>query len=209
MKTPRERHFLEATLENAEVVVDSMIENEVIASIPVIGTAIKICKGLDDIRSRAFAAKLERFVEHPHLSSQAAKVEIVRKIRAAPDESRRVGEVLFLVLDRFIDLDKPNVLATVFVAYLRSDISVEELQRLAQAIDIAFSGDLRSLLTADEHVVLGTPADSGSLPWMETLIPSGLTINVARGVGIVRMACEVTPLGRTLWRVSRDVQAKP
>lgn len=199
---------MEATLENAEVLVDAMLENPAVASIPVVGTAIKVCKGIDDLRTRAFAAKLSRFVSQLEPNSQETREEIQRLVAASPDEMQKVGETLFLVLDRFIDLDKPRLLSQVFLAYLRGRLSAEQLTRLAQAIDAAVSHDLAALLAAKEQLVMGRPVDSHEYPWIETLIPSGLSINVARGVGVVEMSCEITSLGRLLWRVNDEFPPK-
>ena len=50
---------------------------------------------------------------------------------------------------------------------------------------------------------MGGSLDATYVPWMQTLIPSGLTINTARGVGVVQTRNEVTPLGRLLWKAWR------
>ena len=199
----KDRHLLEAALTNVEVAVDAITSNEAIAAIPVIGTAFKIVKGLDDLRSRAFAAKLASFVAEPSLSSAAAKAAIARKISESPEDARRVGETLFLVLDRFIDMNKPVILAKLFVAHLGGQISATDLQRLAQAIDIAFAGDLQALLAAEESTVMGLTLYATNLPWIPTLIPSGLAINTSQGVAVVKTRNEVTPLGQMLWRAWR------
>ena len=199
MPKPKERHLLEAVLANIEVAADAITSNEAVAAIPVIGTAFKVCKALDDIRSRAFAAKLDAFVSAPDLVKPSVKDAIVELARSSPSEANKVGETLFLVLDRYIDLDKPVILAKVFVAYIDGVITAIELQRLAQAIDIAFAADLQSLTTADLPTVQGQ-WDGARYPWMETLIPSGLTVSTARGVGVVRPFTEVTLLGQTFWK---------
>lgn len=208
MSKSKDRHLLEATLTNIEVAIDAVTSNEAVSAIPVIGTAFKVCKGIDDLRSRAFAAKLRTFVLSPDLCKPAAKEAILKKVQASPEDAQKVGETLFLVLDRLIDLDKPEILAKVFVAFIDSQISAEELQRLAQAIDIAFCGDIHALLNAEEWVINGATMDA-SPPWMKTLIPSGLTINNAGGVGVVKTRNEATPLGRLLWKAWRHQLAEP
>jgi hypothetical protein len=204
MAEPRkDRPILEAVLQNIEVAIDAVTSNEVIAAVPVIGTAFKLCKGLDDLRSRALAAKLAAFLSLPAMSTAAAKAAIARKVQTSPDEARKIGEALFLVLDRFIDLDKPEILAKLFIAYVGDTISSVDLQRLAQAIDIAFSGDLHDLLQAEESVINGGSLAATYAPWMSTLIPSGLTINNSQGVGVVKVRNEPTPLGKLLWKAWR------
>jgi len=204
MPKSKDRPLLEAILSNIEVAVDSITANEAIAAIPVVGTAFKLCKGLDDIRSRAFAAKLDAFVSAPDLVKPSVKAKIVQQAQTSPTEARKIGETLLLVLDRYIDLDKPLILARAFVAYLDGVITATELQRLAQAIDIAFAADLHSLGATDAPTIQ-TEWDGALFPWMETLIPSGLTVSTARGVGVVRPFVEVTLLGRALWRALNHV----
>jgi len=43
-KQPKDRNFLEAALQNAEPVFDALTSNEALTSIPVIGTAFKVCQ---------------------------------------------------------------------------------------------------------------------------------------------------------------------
>ena len=205
MPRPKERNLLEAALLNIEVVVDAATTSEAIASIPVIGTAFKVCKAIDDIRARALAVKLHGFVSEPGLTSVAAKTALAQKLRDSPDEARKVGETLFLVLDRFIDLDKPALMAKVFVAYLHDVVPARELQRLAQAIDIAFAEDLKALVEADEFCVFGNSKEDAYAPWRKMLLPSGLTINNAGGVTVVKTSYDVTPLGQSLWKALHHV----
>lgn len=207
MSTQKDRHLLEAVLTNIEVAVDAITANDAVAAIPVVGTAIKVCKGFNDLRSRAFAAKLDAFVSTPDLVRSSFKAALVKLVQSSPSEARKVGEMLFLALNRYIDLDKPVVLGKVFVAYVDGVITATELQRLAQAIDIAFAADLHSLAAADQHAIHGQ-WDGARFPWMETLIPSGLTVSTARGVGVVRPFTEVTPLGQTLWKAVRHVHGE-
>jgi hypothetical protein len=189
-----DKHFLEAALMNVETVVDVFTENSAIAAIPIIGTAVKLCKGYDDLRSLAFAAKLAKFIDEPDLRTDVAAEKIKQKIADNPDEAIKVGETLFFVLDRFIDLDKPKVLAKGYVAYLNDIVSVEELQRFAQAIDIAFAADLHRFLSneLDEY--------EDTRPWMLSLVPSGLTLAHVRPMPPSKTFYDPSPVGRALWR---------
>jgi len=90
-------------------------------------------------------------------------------------------------------------MARVFIAYVGGRISAIDLQRLAQAIDVAFARDLADLLHADEQLVRGNIPDATYLPCIRTLIPSGLAINNSQGVGVVKESNQITPLGHLLW----------
>src|SRR5881628_3961387 len=102
----REHHFLEAGLQNAEVVMDLVTTNEVVRALPVFGTFVKLIKGVGDLRSRAFAAKLAAFVSSLDSRSDKAKAKLKKRLSDSPDEARKVGETLFLVLERMTDLEK-------------------------------------------------------------------------------------------------------
>jgi hypothetical protein len=171
-KQKKEHHFLEAALQNAEVAVDLVTTNEIVKAIPVLGTGVKLLKGVGDMRARAFAAKLAAFVSSLEQQSVKAKTKIKKRLSASPDEARKVGENLFLVLERMTDLEKPELLAKVFLAFLDGVISSDELRRLACAIDAAFVEDLERLASASESELFA--AQNFFEEWCDNLLPSGL-----------------------------------
>ncbi|HPH13838.1 MAG TPA: hypothetical protein PLC34_08585 [Burkholderiaceae bacterium] len=197
MSDRKERNFLEAFLEGAEAAIDLASDNEAVKAVPVVGTAIKLLKGADDMRSRALTAKLTKFLMEPALQSEKIRAKLRAGIATSDEEARKVGESLFLVLDRMTDLDKPSLLAKVFVAYLDEIVSASELRRIAHAVDSAFTDDLQSLQDWEEtlHAKYGSE-------WKQPLVGSGLT-RVVTGQTIDDMAevyYELSDLGRTLHR---------
>ncbi len=189
-----EHPLLEAALENIEAGVNIISGSEVLSAIPVVGTAFKVCRGIDDLRARIFIAKLERFVTDPSLQSRAT-IEALRRTAENPsDESEKIGESLFLILERLADLQKPSLLARIFAGYLAGRITGEELRRLAAAIDAAFLEDINQLL--------GDP-DIGQMdaaPWKRSLVVAGLTEQNVPGPIGGRLVYMVTPLGEALRR---------
>jgi hypothetical protein len=121
-------------------------------------------------------------------------------VAKSPDEAKKVGETLFLVIERFVDQDKPELLAKVFVAYLDEVISGIEFRRLAQAIDAAFPDDLKELIASEQ-----TPSSHGAW-WKEGLVASGLTRVQTRGPTGGGIVYHVTPLGELLRKsISRSL----
>ncbi len=194
MATPTNRPVLEASLESGEVAVNILTHGDVLAEVPLIGTAIKICKAADAIRDRAFAMKLSRFVKQLECISEEQKEKLKSKIRSDDSEAQKVGETLLFVLERVTDLDKPLLLAHIFLAYIDGVILSDELRRISQAVDIAFADDLQKLLMA--HKVPGASTE----PWMQYLVSSGLTRLVAGQTidEIGKLYYEVTPLAHKL-----------
>jgi len=165
----KDRPVAEAALESSEVIADVLMRGEVLAEIPFIGTAIKICKAADSIRDRAFAIKLIKFVRHLSDISDELKEKLKEKMLSGTEEAKKVGEVLFFVLEHVTDLDKPSLLAQIFLAYIDGVVTSEELRRLCQAVDLAFSDDLKQLLVANNI------PEKCEESWMQHLVASGLS----------------------------------
>jgi hypothetical protein len=190
----QDRPLLEATLESTEIVADMLMKGDVIAEIPVIGTAFKVCKAADSIRDRIFATKLFKFVKCLNAIPEKTKEQMRHKLMSSPEEARRIGETLVLVLDRVTDLDKPILLAQLFVAYIDQIISVDDLRRMAQAVDESFLDDLLKFIEIQE---LSYQSED---EWMQCLVSSGLTRPVGGGTygDIGRIYYQPTPLGQKL-----------
>ena len=124
------------------------MQSELASSIPVIGTAFKMMKGLDDWRTRIFQAKLESFLTAPGMQAPSVVTEWKRKMESSPDEANQIGETLFLVVDKVIDTRKPPIFAKVFIAHLDGKLSGVDLLRVVAAIDSAFIEDLEQLASA-------------------------------------------------------------
>lgn len=195
MSPPRNRHFLEAILEAGESAADLLTDNEAVRAVPVVGTALRLLKGVDDLRDRALAAKLERFFRDPALQSERARRKLRDGISDDPEEAAKVGETLFLVLEKVTDLQKPGLLARVFLAYLDGEIRADDLRRLAHAMDFAFTDDLLSLEGWQEGAHVGYGSD-----WKRPLVGAGLA-EVVGASGGHEVHYQLTALGRTLYRV--------
>ncbi len=163
-----DRPVLEATLESGEVVLDALRIVDVLADIPFIGTAIKICRANDAIRQRIYTAKLAKFINDLSSVPQSDIEKIRLTINSSGDEARRVGETVLMILEQVTDMDKPVVLARLLLCYAEGVISSVELRRLYQAINSAFMDDIKEFLAA--------PAlDNRQAAWMENLVSAGLS----------------------------------
>lgn len=190
----KDRPVAEAALESGEVITDILMRGDILAEIPLIGTAIKICKAADSIRDRIFAAKLSKFILSLESITEEQKNKLREKMAAGAEEAQKVGETLLLILERVTDLNKPFLLSKIFLAYIDGVVSSDELRRLSQAVDAAFADDLEQLLAADKI------PEKSEEPWMQYLIASGLTRLVAGQSWSEsgKLYCEITPLAQKL-----------
>jgi hypothetical protein len=84
MADKQDRNFLEMFAEGAEAAWDLAIESEAVKAVPVVGTAFKFLKGLDDLRSRVLMGKLHRFLNEPSLRAAMEAKELRDEILNAP-----------------------------------------------------------------------------------------------------------------------------
>ncbi len=163
--------ILEAALENAEALIDVLIDNEILKGIPVVGTAIKAIKGAGDIRDRLFAAKLSTFLKSLERVGPDLKEKIRQRVAENPDQSRKVGETVLLLIDRLADLDKADIIAKVFIAYAFGHLKSNDFHRIVQAVDQAFVSDL-NILHRSHNLSKKGPSQEN---FLQALYPSGLT----------------------------------
>jgi hypothetical protein len=165
--------LLEASLENIEAIIEGVSYVDVLIDVPVIGTAFKVLRGADAFRDKLFAAKISRFLKQLDKIPQSDIEKMRKKIADSPKESEKVGSTLLMVLDKVSDLDKPELLGKLFIAYLDNVISVDDLRRLIHAVDVAFVDDLLELIRSSPSDPLGSH--------LEFLVSSGLSCVVAGG----------------------------
>lgn len=152
MNKENDRPFLEAFMEGVEAVYDLAADNEAVKAVPVVGTAFKFLKGLDDLRSRALQKKLFVFLSEPRLKSSAEARSMRQKILIDQDKDAEIGQMLFLVLDKITDNIKPVLLARAYASYLDDVIDAITFEAIAHVIDMTFHRDLLSYLTSGRTI---------------------------------------------------------
>lgn len=170
----REWPVLEFFFESAEVTTDLLMPEllvnggDLFADIPVVGLFFQGLKAFQSVRDRALAAKLVHLLQPFQDASRRHREKFKQRMLRDKDESRRIGEMLFLVTDRLTSLDKAQILGYLFIAYLNDGLSLEEISRMAQAVDMCFVEDLRYLLCCRD--VMGKSQEG----WKRSLVAAGL-----------------------------------
>ena len=117
-----------------------------------VSTAIRLLEGVNDYRSRLLQSKLTRFLTEPSLV-RSLKAKLHRgEILADADDAERIGDTLFLIIDKVTDSEKPILLAKVYAYYLDGGITVEDFFLLAHCIDISALSDLQEFIASRGQV---------------------------------------------------------
>jgi hypothetical protein len=134
----------------AEVGLDMLMDEGVYRDIPLLGSIVGLVKAAHSIPDLLLHQKVASFLLTLPTIRPEEKARFNAEMADDPKKRKKVGEILLLLLDRYSDFDKVKILAILFAAYIRNEITVEEFRRLGQAVDQAFVDDLKDLLREDE-----------------------------------------------------------
>jgi len=118
----------------AEAGIDQLIETGFLRDVPVLGSVIGVIRAAGSVRDLLLAKKLGRFL----LGLQTVPLKEREEFLGSLEDSNQrieVGEALLLVLDRLDDIEKPELVARLFQAHIRGQISRQTFQQLATAVD--------------------------------------------------------------------------
>ena len=167
------QELIEAALDNAEILIDQYIDNDIVKEIPILGTALKLVKAASDIRDRMFAAKIGRFLSSLDSIPEEKKEKLREKMRSDQEETNKIGEVILFTLERLSDLEKPLIISKIFLAYIDGILDGDDFRRIVEAIDLAFVDDLNKFFALHK-----LPMKSQD-PYLRYLVRTGLTEVVA------------------------------
>lgn len=172
-----------------EIVLDSVLEG-ILKELPFFNTAIKLSRLSKTINDRIFLLKVQKFLLHLNKITPEEKQLFLDKLDNNFDQKSKVGECLLLILNRLDDLDKAQMLAVLFLKFIKEKINLETFRRLASAIDIAFVEDLKKLLK-----------DNQEYSYLSHLTRSGLTETSSTGVvlegyGVAHISVQISELGK-------------
>lgn len=119
----------------AQIAFDIVIGDPTLKEIPVLGTIIGLYKATLSISNRILMNKVLSFLTELREIPEEKRCEEIAKLNSNPKYFGRVGETLFLFLEKQNSIVKPSFLAKGFKAYLMGKITYETFLRLANAID--------------------------------------------------------------------------
>lgn len=117
------------------------------------------------------------------------------------DERKRVGEALLLTLEQLSDLNRPEVMAAFFSAYVRGRIDRPFLFRCWNSIANAYMEDLKSLFELDSANLNCSDKEG----FLQNLLRTGLTkIQGLTSDNDGHMYYELSDFGRQCFQVYNE-----
>jgi len=144
-----EENFKNILTDTGDIALVSLIENDVIKEIPILGTSLKIIQGLKNIRDKAYINKIKRFVECLGKIDEVKKVKLIKESRL--DNKRRIkfGDALFTSIEQSDSLVKVEYIAAAFEAFLNNDFDENDLRLICHVIRNSFTDELVDIIEKD------------------------------------------------------------
>ncbi|MBO6231160.1 MAG: hypothetical protein J6O50_11410 [Ruminiclostridium sp.] len=126
----------------AEVGLDSILDDGVIKDIPIISATIGVFKIGSSIKERHYIKKLVRFIDscNKGIVDKDMKERIKTKF-LDEKKSKKELEHILLIIDRFIEEEKADMLAKIYIAYLDSKIDWSQFVAYSVVLDRFLPGD--------------------------------------------------------------------
>lgn len=159
----------------AEVTLDSVLEDGLLKDIPIIASAISVYKLGASLRERHELMKLYYFVKSFNNGMQDEEQREKYILNFQNDQKIRNKELAYLmvVLDKYINLDKPQMLAKIYLSYLNGEITWNDVMKYSEVIDRLLSGDVELLAAGMRENVNYQNVDDGIL----RLVALGLMVS--------------------------------
>ena len=145
-------NFQDFLADNSEVFIDSLIENEVIKEIPILGSSLKIIRGIQSLRDRAYLNKIKLFLEKiGEINSEQKKV-IINDSKKNEKSRTKFGDAIFTTIEQSDSTVKVEYLAIAFEAYLNEEINESDLRLICHVINNTFSDELIDIIENEKPI---------------------------------------------------------
>ena len=134
----------------AEVTIDAFLDEGLLKDIPFASAVLSVFKIGNSIKELSYKRKLALFIQKLNngISDEREKQKYIRQIEEGGKKSKRQLEYILLMIDRFIQPEKSQQLAKLYLSYLRNDISWISLCQYSEVLDRLLPGDISCLDTS-------------------------------------------------------------
>ena len=131
----------------ADATLDSITADGFLTNIPLISTAVSLYKIGNSIRDRIYLKKLAIFIDEFNrgIIDEEERLIHIQKYRANKKSMEKELEYIILLIDRYLDINKPQLLAKFYLCYLDEVISWDDFCVHAGIIDEILITDLNCI----------------------------------------------------------------
>lgn len=172
----------DALNDTAEVALDSFMKDGVIKEIPLIKYVVTVYNVVDSVKGRHNLKKLKSFLDelNRNILNEDKLEEYKEKFSSNAKFRNQELEYIVILLDRYIEYEKSNMLAKLYWSYLSGRINWDEFSCYSVIIERFLPGDIETLFTEDTYVIQNNDVPATIL----RLIASGLMMEQENASGL-------------------------
>jgi hypothetical protein len=152
--TINEGELQNVSIDIAETIGDSFLNDGILKDLPIFGTILGITKGTLNIRDQLFIKKLIYFLSELSQISVTERQAQISKIESSTSYKNRVGEKLLYIIDKSEDAQKASLIGKLFCSFLREEINYETFLKCSNAIQNLFISDIFEFINSNERIEL-------------------------------------------------------
>lgn len=137
---------LDVGVDTVEVMLDSFMQEGILKEIPIVKYVVSAYKIVDDLKGRYFILKLREFIERFNSNLTTQDEVEARKSKLLSKNRDSELSYITILIDRYLDFKKPDILAKSYLAYLDNKISWDEFCAYAEIVDKLLLIDLCYLI---------------------------------------------------------------
>lgn len=207
VKTVTGSNLKDVIFDAAEVALDNNLAEGVLKELPIVGAVVKLAQAGQSISEALFVRKLMRFLSELKNVPEEERARLLEEYPDSSDKQKVLGENLLLALERLDDIEKPEILARFFSAYIKSEIDYVTFTRLVRALErfnLALKDNLISFYNKE------VPGVVLSFEIIHELSLSGLVIAGLEEAGLIDGESRYlhSSLGKEFLRLGFGVEAK-
>lgn len=143
-------NFQNFLADNIEVTIDTLLDNDIIREIPILGSSINIIRGIQSIHNQAYLNKLKLFIEKVGHINDDLKQRLISESKKSENSRAKFGDAIFTTLEQSDSTLKIEYMAIVFEAFLKEDLGETDLRQICHIIRNTFSDELKDIVE-NEH----------------------------------------------------------
>lgn len=194
---------LELSTDLLEPWLDYFTDNQVhqvLKDVPVLGSAVKVALLGKTITDGIFLHKVKRFLEAIHPATVTDAGKFAEELENKDRDAVRTAEFLLLALDSMNDLEKAPILAALFTALLKGEMSKADFRRITAAVNSTVVDDLQALASLGPNPKGSSKAYVAVIDGLRHTGLTGEPRDVVVASTDVDLAEAVTPLGKIFSR---------
>ena len=150
------KETLELASGYAEIGLDTLVGSEALKEVSFFGTIASLYRIGKSIYEWHHLSKLASFMDEIRkgIIDEGERQKYQDKVSSNEKSRNRELEYILIVVDRYINKDKPRLLAKLYLAYLDGVICWEEFTMYAEVIDRLLPFDEKILVTEDDSITV-------------------------------------------------------